>query len=299
LEFLNSTIVIRHSTIDNRHSKYLNALFTHNNMMTGPQQRFTALVLAADRGPDDPVAGASGVPCKSLAPIGGIPMIYRVLNALEASREVDAINLCGPPETIVDQTPDLRNLIELGKVKWYANQATPSTSTYHVLASLPEEVPVVLTTADHALLDPRIVDHFCSRARDTDCDVVAGIARHEAVVLAYPETRRTATRLADGAYCGCNLFAFLTPRARRAADFWRRVEARRKNPLRVIGILGWAAVVRYLTGRLSLQEALDRMSQRLGFKAGAIILPFAEAAVDVDSIGDLELVEKIISRKRQ
>jgi hypothetical protein len=116
-------------------------------------------------------------------------------------------------------------------------------------------------------------------------------------MAAYPKTRRTATRLEDGAYCGCNLFAFLTPRARLAADFWRRVENQRKNPLRVIRILGWIAVSRYLMGRLSLAEALDRISRRLGFKAGAVILPYPEAAVDVDSVDDLRLVENIVSNR--
>jgi hypothetical protein len=128
--------------------------------------------------------------------------------------------------------------------------------------------------------------------------VVVGIARHEVVLKAYPQTRRTATQLEDGAYCGCNLFAFLTPRARLAAVFWRRVEAQRKNPLRVIRVLGWTAVLRYLIGRLSLEDALHRVSQRLGFKAGAVIMPFAEAAVDVDSIEDWKLVEKIAVEMR-
>ncbi len=59
------------------------------------------------------------------------------------------------------------------------------------------------------------------------------------------------------------------------------------------------AVLRYLMGRLSLEEALDRISRRLGFKAGAVIMPFAEAAVDVDSVSDLELVEKIVAENRK
>ncbi|MCP4626963.1 MAG: NTP transferase domain-containing protein [bacterium] len=267
--------------------------------MTHSQKKFTALVLAADRGPDDPVARSAGAPCKSLTPVAGIPMVFRVINALETTSEVGTITLCGPPEPIVNQTLDLADLIAAGNVKWYANQATPSTSAYHVLQQLPQEVPVLLTTADHALLNARIVDHFCRHARDTGCDVVAGIARHEVVAAAYPQTKRTATRLAEGAYCGCNLFAFLTPRARLAANFWRQVESQRKNPLRVIKILGWAAVLRFVMGRLTLPEALDRLSHRLGFKAGAVIMPFAEAAVDVDSVSDLKLVERIVSKKEK
>ena len=40
---------------------------------------FTAIVLAGDRVPGDPVARAAGVPCKALAPVGGVPMVLRVL----------------------------------------------------------------------------------------------------------------------------------------------------------------------------------------------------------------------------
>ncbi len=266
--------------------------------MTNHRPKFTAVVLAADRGPDDPVAKAAGVRCKSLTPVGGKPMVFRVLDALTASQVVNTYILCGPPKSVVDQEPDLGTLIASGKVKWFENQATPSSSAFHVLQTLPDETPVLLTTADHALLSARIVDYFCSEAQATGCDVVAGIGRHEVVTAAYPQNRRTATRLEDGAYCGCNLFAFLTPRARLAADFWRRVENQRKNPLRVIRVLGWSAVSRYLMGRLSLKEALKRMSNRLGFKAGAVVLPFPEAAVDVDSVSDLKLVENIVSNRQ-
>ncbi|MBT8370195.1 MAG: nucleotidyltransferase family protein [Deltaproteobacteria bacterium] len=266
--------------------------------MTQHQDKFTALILAADRGPDDPVAKAAGVPCKSLAPIGGTPMVFRVLSALDASLEVEKRILCGPPKQIVNRESDLQKLIGTGRVNWFENLQTPSSTAYHVLQKLPENIPVLLTTADHALLNPQMVDYFCNTARATKCDVVVGVARHEDVMKAHPETRRTATRLQDDAYCGCNLFAFMTPDARVAADFWRQVESERKKPLRMIQKLGWVPVLRYLLGILSLDDALKSISQRLGFKAGAVIMPFADAAVDVDSVSDWELVKKIVNEKQ-
>ena len=265
--------------------------------MSNPQLPFTAVVLAADRGPHDPVAKAAGVNCKSMTPVGGTPMVFRVLEALAASKAIATRIICGPPKSVVDGDPELASLIASGELKWFENQATPSASAFHVMQTLPDDAPVLLTTADHALLNTRIVDFFAAEALASDCDVVAGVALHGMVKEAFPQTRRTATRLRDGNYCGCNLFAFLTPRARWAADFWRRVEAQRKKPLRVIRVLGWITVLRYLMGMLSLDEALDRMSSRLGFKAGAVVLPFPEAAVDVDSVSDWKLVEEIVSDK--
>ena len=260
------------------------------------QQFFTAVVLAADREAENPVAKAAGVRCKSLAPINGTPMIFRVLEALSSSGRVKDRLICGPPTTIMEQEPMLREYIAAGKVDWVENQATPSLSALHVMQSVPEETPVLLTTSDHALLSPRVVDYFCDEAQRSGCDVVAALARHETVSAAYPETSRTAYRFKDGSYCSCNLFAFLTPRARTAPSFWRRVEQQRKNPLLVINALGWSTVMRYLIGSLTLADALDRISHRLGVRAGIVVMPFPEAAIDVDTKSDWQFVEQIAAQ---
>lgn len=49
---------------------------------------FTAFVLPGDRLPEDPVARAAGVPCKALVPVGGVPMVLRVLSALAAAHAI-------------------------------------------------------------------------------------------------------------------------------------------------------------------------------------------------------------------
>ena len=263
--------------------------------MSRPTAPFTAVVLAGDRSPGDPVARAAGVSSKSLTPVGGRPMVLRVLDALEAAREIEGIVLCGPDKSAVDQDKELCARIGSGKVRWLESQATPSTSTYHAMQSLPDSTPVLVTTADHALLAAEMVDYFCSRARQSDKDVVVGLALHALVTAKYPETKRTAMPLADGSYCSCNLFGFLTPEARSAAHFWRKVESQRKKKLRVIAAFGWLNLLLYLLKRPSLTEGLERISKRIGLRAGAVLLPFPEAAVDVDTLSDWKLVESILA----
>jgi len=265
--------------------------------MNTSSHRFTAIVLAADREPANEVAQAAGVRCKALAPVDGTPMVFRVLEALRSSDCVGERILCGPPGTVMGREPELRDYVAAGGVRWFENQATPSASAYHILAQLPEETPVLLTTSDHALLTSRIVDYFCTQALASAGDVVAAVARHEEVTAAYPETHRTSYRFKEGAYCSCNLFAFLTPRARAAALFWRQVENQRKSPLRIVRAFGLMAVIRYLSGGLALVAAMDRVSQRLGFKAGVVVLPFPEAAIDVDSVRDWQAVRRIAGEK--
>jgi GTP:adenosylcobinamide-phosphate guanylyltransferase len=207
--------------------------------------------------------------------------------------------LAGPTTVSIEQNAELHGLVSSGQVRWFAPQASPSSSAFSVLQALPDDVPVLVTTADHALLTAAMVDHFCAAARASNCDVVAGVARHDLVAKAFPGTRRTVTRLKDGGYCGCNMFAFLTPQARLAADFWRKVEKERKKPLRVIKVMGWSAVLRYLLGQLTLAQALAKLSQRMGMKVGVVQMPFAEAAVDVDKVDDWRLVESVLAEKHQ
>jgi GTP:adenosylcobinamide-phosphate guanylyltransferase len=265
--------------------------------MSEPSQLFTAIILAGARPTGDPVAEAAGVPCKAFIPVGGRPMVLRVLDALDASRQIGTRILCGPPQESIEQQPDLKARIAEGRLKWVAGQSTPSLSTHHVLQSLSDNTPVLVTTADHALLSTKIIDYFCTEALKAGCDVAVGLASYRKVISAFPETRRTALKFRDGSYCGCNLFGFLNPQSYRAAQFWRRIEQERKNPLKMMRILGWRPVLRYLVGKMSLNDALGYLSKQMGLRAGAVMLPFPEAAVDVDTVEDWKFVQALIAKK--
>jgi GTP:adenosylcobinamide-phosphate guanylyltransferase len=265
--------------------------------MSKSSQPFTAVILAGIRPGGDPVAEFAGVPCKAFAEVGGRPMVLRVLDALDASRQVGLHILCGPSKESIEQHPELSARIAEGRLKYMAGQSTPSLSTQHVLQSLKDNGPVLLTTADHALLTTPVVDYFCSEARKANRDVVVGLAIYDEVVTAFPETRRTAIKFKDGSYCGCNLFGFLNPQSYKAAQFWRQIEKDRKKPLKMMRILGWGAVLRYLTGKMTLNEALAYLAKQMGIRAGVVKLPFPEAAVDVDTIDDLKFVQSLVEKQ--
>jgi GTP:adenosylcobinamide-phosphate guanylyltransferase len=266
--------------------------------MAGPTTPFTAIILAGKRPGPDAVAEAAGVACKSFAPIGDRPMVHRVLDALAAAGQIGPRILCGLSPPLIEQELELKSRLDRGEIKWFPGHSTPSSSAYHALQSVPDGLPVLVTTADHAFLSAQIVDYFCSEARRMECDVVAGLTLYKSVISAFPETKRTAIRFKDSAYSGCNLFAFMNPRAYSVAAFWRRIEQQRKKPLRMMRILGLWPVVRYLTGRLSLNDGLEHLSNRLGIRAGAVILPFPEAAVDVDTVDDWKFAQAMVKKQR-
>jgi GTP:adenosylcobinamide-phosphate guanylyltransferase len=265
--------------------------------MSESSQLFTAVILAGVRPTGDPVAEAAGVSCKAFIPVGDRPMVLRVLDALDASRQIGTRILCGPSQNSIAQQPELKARIAEDRLKWVAGQSTPSSSTHHVLQSLSDNAPVLVTTADHALLSAQIIDYFCTEALKAGCDVAVGLTSHAEVISAFPETRRTAMKFKDGSYCGCNLFGFMNPPSYRAAQFWRGIEQERKNPLKMMRILGWRAVLRYLAGKMSLTDALGHLSKKMGLRAGAVVLPFPEAAVDVDTVSDWKFVQSLVAKQ--
>lgn len=262
----------------------------------GRQTPYTAVVLAGDRGPDDPLVEHAGTCCKAMIEIDGIPMVLRVLQALAEAVEVGPRLLSGPQRSQLGPQAALSAMIGAREIDWCAPSLTPCSSAHQAMQTIPEDTPVLVTTADHPLLSAGIIDEFCARSRTGDHDVTVGLAPYDLVKQAYPEMKKTVLHFRDGDYCGANLFTFQTSRGRCMADFWRRVETQRKSPLRIIRTLGWGAVIKYLLGMLTLGNALEVLSRRLDLRIGAVILPYAEAAVDIDSIADRDLVQQKLTR---
>lgn len=255
----------------------------------------TALVLAADRTPSDPVKITAGVACKAFAPVAGIPMVLRVLDALERSGMVKDIVLAGPPADLLSHCPELVQRIEGGSVRWLPNLDSPSLSAEAAIETVSNSTPVLLTTADHALLTPDIVRSFVSSSLQTRADATVGLVDYERVAAAFPGVRRTVTRLRDGGFCGCNLYMLLTSAGRTLVPYWKNVEQSRKRPARLIaGLLGPAALIAYVSRRLTMEGALAAISGKLRLTVKPVVLPFANAGVDVDNADDLQLADRVL-----
>mgnify|MGYP000188637722 CR=1 FL=1 len=257
----------------------------------------TALVLAGARAGLDPVAEVAGVPLKVLALVGGMPMVSRVLMVLEASSLVERRVLCGPSWEVVQEQNVLRDLVNTKTIQWVAPQQGPSLSVKSFLDQPHQDFPLLVTTADHALLTVEMVEYFLREAGQTQADVAVALVPYSVVAEAYPQSKRTVIRFQGGGYCGCNLFFLGTPRASRLVDFWSQVERERKQPFRLIRRLGWIMLLRYIFGLLSLSDALKELSQRMEISIKEIILPFPEAAIDVDTPEDLALAEQILKQR--
>ncbi len=257
----------------------------------------TALILAGSRPGKDPVAEYTGLACKVLAKVGGERMIDRVLRAAQGAQTIRTRMLCGPSWEIVREDAVLRSMIESGEIGWEEPQKGPSGSLQKILERYPQELPLLVTTGDHALLTSEVLDYFVKEAFGTGADVVIGLTAYALVKRAFPLSKRTVLRFGKEEFCGCNLFVFFNPQAIRLVQFWGHLEQDRKRPIRLIRHLGPVMVIRYLLGRVTLRECLNYVGKRFDLRIREVLLPFPEAAVDVDKPEDLHLVEEILSQK--
>jgi GTP:adenosylcobinamide-phosphate guanylyltransferase len=267
---------------------------------SGGREGFTALVLAGRRAADDASGRFAGSAHRALLEVRGVPMLLRVVRTLRACPNVEAVRVSIDAPAALAAVPELAQLVASGAIRLHQSLPSPSGSVEDALRELPERARVLVTTADHPLLAPAIVEHFLAGTGEGagapagEADVLVGLVRAEVVRARYPESIRTWLRLRGAAYSGANLFAFLTPAARRAAAFWVRAEQFRKRPWRLASTFGPAALLLYAVGRLDLDAALARVSRAMGARVRAVLLPFAEAAIDVDRPADLALAERIL-----
>ncbi len=250
---------------------------------------YTALVLAGTRPGGDPLAAHAGVSHKALIEVGGVAMLLRVLRALAASPAVARIVVA------IDRADVLSGFPDVGKPVVVVPAASgPSASVAAVLER--EGAPLLVTTADHALLQGSWIDEFLSAAsRDPAADAFIALARSETVLAAAPGTIRTWLRFSDGAYSGCNIFLLRTAASLRVVRLWQQLEAERKRPLSMLRRLGLWYVLRYHCGWLGLAAALTRLGRLADARLAPVLLSDGRAAIDVDKPAYLDLVRRLVS----
>jgi CTP:molybdopterin cytidylyltransferase MocA len=255
-----------------------------------------ALILAGSRGPDDPMAKAANVSHKALLPVAGVPMLLRVAEALRATAGIARIYVCIEDPRVIFQVPGLEALHRARVLEAVPAAQSPAASVAAALRRINLAQPLLVTTGDHPLLTPAILQRFVESA-PKDCDLAVALAPADVVAAAYPGAIRTFYRLGKRRFSGCNLFLVRSPNVARVAAFWQRLEVYRKRPLRLIWEIGPLALIKVLLGVMNAEQAFAYLSEKTGVTIRHVELPVAEAAVDVDKPADLELVERIFASR--
>jgi hypothetical protein len=67
----------------------------------------------------------------------------------------------------------------------------------------------------------------------------------------------------------------------------------------MVSQFGLVSLLLFLTRRLDLAGAFRRVSEAMGTRVEAIVMPMAEAAVDVDKLSDWRLVNRIFEQRAE
>lgn len=247
---------------------------------------WTALVLAAGR-PNDPLAIAAGVTNKTLIDVGGKSVLQRVIDALEAAPSVGRIVVA------IEDADLLKNITPRPEA------ARAADSVVGTVSSGLEQLgpPLLIVTGDHGLLTPGMIEEFLAGALEKGASATVGLASETIIKAAYPNVRRTYLKFAEGRFSGCNLFALARSNASEALGFWQEIDRNRKKPLKLIRSVDIKAVALYAMGKLGLDDAMVRLSRKLGVPVAAVQMQDAEAAIDVDKPDDLTLVREILAAR--
>lgn len=261
-------------------------------MTAAPQpRRLSALVLAGSRPKGDALAEHFGVSAKALIDFDGQPMLSHVLAALHATPEIARIVV------IAQDIARLEPAVALGGGAVLLESGGGISGSIAALAGSSDlPFPILVTTADHPLLEPALLSGFILGAGDAD--VAVGMVEKQVLVAHYPQNRRTWLKFADGYWSGANLFALQSDRCMAALDLWARAEQDRKTAWKLFLHFGPWLALRALTRTIGLADALDRAGKRLGLKARLVPLDTPEAAIDVDKPDDHRQALEIWYKRR-
>lgn len=254
--------------------------------MTG----LTAIVLAGSRPGRDAFAEHYGTDLKALIPIRGEAMVRRPVAALLASERVcQVIVLAQQPERIgaaLQADPRL-SVKESG--------GTIAATLARLCNDPTTPWPLLVTTADHALLNVAMIEDFCAKASGSD--IAIALVERIALMKRLPGSKRTWVSFKEGAYSGANLFLLATPKVAPAIAVWREVEQDRKKGWRLLSALGPLVLLGVALRLLTLGQVLVRVGTKLGLQIKAVEMADPLAAIDVDKVEDYRLVEQILAGK--
>jgi hypothetical protein len=213
-------------------------------------------------------------------------MVRRPVQALLASGSVGKV-------IVLSQAPERLGEVLPAAVEVAQSHGTIAATILALCEDPNTQWPLLVTTADHALLDTATVDEFC-RAAAAGADIAIGVVERDALMRRLPGTRRTWVKFRGGAYTGANLFALRSPSVAPAIELWRSVEQDRKKGWRLILMFGPATLLGTVLRLLSIDSVLARAGRKLGLTVKAVRLSNPLAGVDVDKEEDHALAEAIL-----
>jgi GTP:adenosylcobinamide-phosphate guanylyltransferase len=236
--------------------------------------------------PQDPLYTYSHGDSKALIDVAGKPMIQWVLDALGDSKSVDNVIVIGlSAKSGLTCRKPMHFLSNQGRM--LANIVAGVTKALEINKKTQY---VLVVSSDIPTLKPEMVDWLVDTCMQTKDDLYYGICPRDVMEARFPDSKRTYTHLKDMDVCGADINMTHVRMATEHLDMWESLIGSRKSPLKQAGIIGLGTLLALFARRLTLDDAVKRVCDRIGIKGRAIQWPYAEPCMDIDKPHQLELL---------
>jgi GTP:adenosylcobinamide-phosphate guanylyltransferase len=245
--------------------------------------------------PEDPLYIYSHGDSKALIDVAGKPMIQWVLDALSDAKHVDNVIIIGlsPKSNLACKKP----------MHFLSNQGRMLSN---IVAGVNKSLElnkknkyVLIVSSDIPTLKSEMVDWLIDECSQTQDDLYYGVCQKEVMEARFPESKRTWTHLKDMDVCGADINISHVRNATEHLEMWETLIGNRKSPIKQASIIGFGTLFQLLMRRLTLEDAVQRVSERIGIKGHAIVWPYAEACMDVDKPHQLEMLREDLAKQER
>src|SRR5678816_2041358 len=244
--------------------------------------------------PEDPLYSYSHGNSKALIDVAGKPMIQWVLDALGNAKQVDNVIIIGlsPKSGVTCKKP----------IYYVSNQGRMLAN---IVAGVDKALElnkrnkyVLVVSSDIPTLKSEMVDWLVDTCMETKDDLYYGVCPKDVMEARFPGSKRTYTHLKDMDVCGADINLTHVRMATEHLDIWESLIGSRKSPLKQAGIIGFGTLFALFTRRLTLEDAVSRVGDRIGIKGRAIVWPHAEPCMDIDKPSQLELLREDLEKQQ-
>lgn len=231
---------------------------------------------------------------KAMIPMGGEPMIGRVINALRHAKQIDHIIVVG-----LDDPADREALQPFPVDAFLDNQGSLVANGMAGLRWLahhrPETEVIVGCSSDIPHLRGHMVDHLLELCHPFDRLLYYPAITRALLEQRYPAANRTYAVFKGGVQlAGADIFVMQTAFLNTDHTLWEELTQARKSPWQLARVVGWATLFKLIFKRLSVDEAAAVGGRILGSDRplGVVLPPFPELAMDADKPHQVKILQE-------
>lgn len=245
--------------------------------------------------PEDPLYSFVKGDAKALVDVAGKPMVQWVLDALGDAKRVDNVIIVGlSPKNQLRCRKPLHFVSNQGRM--LANIVAGINKSLQLNK---KNKYVLVVSSDIPAMKAHMVDWLVDTSMQTHDDLYYGVCPRDVMEKRFPDSRRTYTRLKDMEVCGSDINICHVRMATDRLDLWESLLGARKSPFMQASKIGLGILFALFTRQLTLEDAVTRISERVGIKGRAIVWSYAEPCMDVDKPHQLELIRADLSKQQR